>query len=63
MERTKKLIEEIRENLRLVTTKIEALQDEDINLKLSVGTNNKTVDFPNISTLEFTLTAKVQQDL
>jgi hypothetical protein len=64
MERAKGLIEEIRENFRLIKVKVEALkEEEDIELNISVGTNVKTVDFNKVTELDITITAIIHQEL
>ena len=63
MERAKKLVEEIRENCRLIQTKVEALQSEGVELTVAVGTNSKTVEFNKVEVLEINIKATVNQDL
>lgn len=63
MERQKKLIEEIRENARLIQTKVEALHEEGVEIAIEVGTNQKTVLFSDVEHIEIIIRASVKTDL
>ena len=63
MEKEKKLIEEIRESCRQIRRKVEALDSEKINLSIAVGSNNKTVEFNDVSVFEINIKASVSQEL
>jgi len=64
MSRAKELIDEIRENLRLVTVKVETLKGEEgLDLSIEIGTNLKTVEFTKVKHFEAKVKATVVKDL
>ena len=64
MSRTKELIDEIRENLRLVAAKVETLKEEEgLDLSIEIGTNSKTVEFNKVKHFESKVKATVVKDL
>lgn len=63
MDETKALLEETREHLLEVEKNIQKLANMDVELSLEVGTNSKTVDFKDVTTLEMTLGATVKTEM
>jgi hypothetical protein len=63
MEEEKQLLENTRSLLKSIEGNVTKLDSMGLELTLDVGTNSKTVTFQNTKHIEFTLHAKINQDL